>query len=40
MSTSKVKLAVLVDFGSTFTKVIAVDLAGRRLLGTAQAVDG
>lgn len=31
------KVAVLVDFGSTFTKVIAVDLAGRRLLGTAQA---
>jgi len=37
LSTNKVKLAVLVDFGSTFTKVIAVDLAGRRLLGTAQA---
>ena len=31
------RLAILVDFGSTFTKVIAVDLEARRLLGTAQA---
>ncbi len=31
------KVALLADFGSTFTKVIAVDLADGALVGTAQA---
>ena len=29
--------ALLIDFGSTYTKVAAVDLAGQQLLGTASA---
>jgi uncharacterized protein (TIGR01319 family) len=32
-----VKIALLTDFGSTFTKVSAVDLAGAALVGLAQA---
>ena len=31
------KAVLLIDFGSTYTKVTAVDVEGERLLGTAQA---
>ena len=31
------KPILLIDFGSTYTKVTAVDVDGERLLGTAQA---
>ena len=32
------KLTLAIDFGSTYTKVVAFDLAGEQLVGVAQAV--
>ncbi|MCZ6637150.1 MAG: glutamate mutase L, partial [Alphaproteobacteria bacterium] len=37
ISTPQSALALLIDFGSTFTKITAVDLQGARILSQAQA---
>ncbi len=37
MTPADARTALLVDFGSTFTKAVAVDLARERVLGTARA---
>jgi uncharacterized protein (TIGR01319 family) len=37
MDGTEVDLTVAVDFGSTFTKLVAIDIAGERIVATAQA---